>query len=114
MMYVVVDKQQNVLSWGTSPTGLPAVDGDRLVYEVKELPTTPLHRWKFVKGAFVDQGPIKKSTYVEQRAAAYPSIGEQLDVLWKTLGSTLKGKPEAEDMLARIESVKARYPKSKA
>ena len=44
------------------------------------------------------------ATYQELRAAAYPSVGEQLGAIWKG------GETEAA-MLATILAVKAEYPK---
>jgi hypothetical protein len=46
----------------------------------------------------------KNELYKESRAAEYPSIGDQLDALWK-------GGAQAEAMLAIIQSVKNKYPK---
>jgi hypothetical protein len=43
-------------------------------------------------------------TYKELRAAEYPSIGEQLDALFKA-------DVFPEDMSARIQAVKDKYPK---
>jgi hypothetical protein len=40
----------------------------------------------------------------ENRAAEYPPIGDQLDALWK-------GGDAAAEMLARVQAVKAKYPK---
>ena len=45
------------------------------------------------------------SEYQRQRATAYPSIGDQLDAIWKG------GEAEA-DMLATVQAVKAKYPKA--
>lgn len=46
-----------------------------------------------------------KTQYQRDRAAEYPSIGDQLDALWK-------GGDAATDMLAQVQAVKAKYPKS--
>lgn len=43
-------------------------------------------------------------TYADKRAMEYPSIGDQLDALWK-------GGDAAAEMLAAIQAVKAKYPK---
>jgi len=43
--------------------------------------------------------------YYAKRRAEYPSIGDQLDAFWK-------GGAEAEAMLAKIQAVKDKYPKS--
>ena len=42
--------------------------------------------------------------YARKRAAEYPPIGDQLDALWK-------GGDAAAEMLARVQAVKAKYPK---
>lgn len=45
--------------------------------------------------------------YIAKRASEYPPIGDQLDALWK-------GGAEAEAMLAKVQAVKAKYPKGVA
>ena len=66
---------------------------------------------RYASGEFERTGESWMSTsYAQQRAMAYPSIGDQLDVLWKTLGPMLED-PRAEAMLAQIQAVKAQYPK---
>lgn len=47
------------------------------------------------------------NAYKAKRAAEYPSIGDQLDALWK-------GGAEAEAMLAKVQAVKQKYPKGVA
>jgi len=52
----------------------------------------------------------------QQRAAAYPSIGDQLDAIWKQLNVLRMQKKldlieEADDMLGRILAVKREVPK---
>ena len=42
--------------------------------------------------------------YARSRAAEYPPIGDQLDALWK-------GGDAATEMLAKVQAVKAQYPK---
>jgi hypothetical protein len=42
--------------------------------------------------------------YQRQRAPEYPPIGDQLDALWK-------GGDAAAEMLARVQAIKAQYPK---
>lgn len=44
--------------------------------------------------------------YYARRRAEYPSIGDQLDAIWKGAGSQVFA-----DMLAKIAEVKARHPK---
>jgi hypothetical protein len=47
---------------------------------------------------------VDPETYKYQRAAEYPSITDQLDALWK-------GGDAAEEMLAKVQAVKLKYPK---
>ena len=46
-----------------------------------------------------------RTQYKTNRADEYPSIGDQLDALWK-------GGTAATEMLAQVQAVKAKYPKS--
>ena len=47
---------------------------------------------------------IDPDLYKQQRVAEYPSIGDQLDALWK-------GGEAATEMLAKVQAVKNKYPK---
>lgn len=47
---------------------------------------------------------IELNKYKEQRASEYPTVGDQLDALWK-------GGEAAAAMLAQVQAVKAKYPK---
>jgi len=47
---------------------------------------------------------VAANAYKEKRAAEYPSIGDQLDALWK-------GGEAAAEMLAKVQAVKTKYPK---
>jgi hypothetical protein len=47
---------------------------------------------------------VNPNAYKTQRAAEYPSIGDQLDALWK-------GGDAAAEMLAKVQAVKNKYPK---
>ena len=50
---------------------------------------------------------VDPDQYKQQRASEYPPIGDQLDALWK-------GGEEAAAMLAKVQAVKAKYPKEQA
>ena len=50
------------------------------------------------------QAEWDRTEYQRLRALEYPPIGDQLDALWK-------GGDAAADMLARVQAVKAQYPK---
>jgi hypothetical protein len=47
---------------------------------------------------------VDPNAYKTKRQAEYPSIGDQLDALWK-------GGDAAAEMLAKVQAVKAKYPK---
>ena len=49
--------------------------------------------------------------YTQKRASAYPSIGEQLDLLWHAID---RGQPldTTSTWYQAIKAVKAQYPKS--
>lgn len=50
------------------------------------------------------QNSITAKAYMAKRALEYPSIGDQLDALWK-------GGDAAIEMLAKVQAVKEKYPK---
>ena len=50
------------------------------------------------------QAEYDAQAYARSRASEYPPIGDQLDALWK-------GGDEAAAMLAKVQAVKAKYPK---
>ena len=50
------------------------------------------------------QAEFDSKEYQRQRAPEYPPIGDQLDALWK-------GGEAAAEMLARVQAVKAQFPK---
>ena len=50
------------------------------------------------------QAYIDAHAYIAKRQAEYPPIGDQLDALWK-------GGDAAAEMLAKVQAVKAKYPK---
>ena len=50
---------------------------------------------------------VDPKAYVSKRQAEYPTIGDQLDALWK-------GGDAQTEMLAKVMAVKAKYPKEQA
>ena len=52
----------------------------------------------------VVQAYMDANAYKAKRASEYPPIGDQLDALWK-------GGDAAAEMLAKVQAVKAKYPK---
>lgn len=50
---------------------------------------------------------VDPKAYVSKRQSEYPTIGDQLDALWK-------GGDAQTEMLAKVMAVKAKYPKEQA
>ena len=48
----------------------------------------------------------------EQRRNAYPSIGDQLDMLWHSIDQNPKLKSEYFDFYETLKAVKVKYPKN--
>jgi hypothetical protein len=53
------------------------------------------------------QAYIDAHSYISKRQSEYPTIGDQLDALWK-------GGDAQTEMLAKVMAVKAKYPKEQA
>jgi hypothetical protein len=53
------------------------------------------------------QAYIDAHSYIAKRVAEYPTLGDQLDALWK-------GGDAQTEMLAKVMAVKAKYPKEQA
>ena len=75
----------------------------------------PHHQWDWSKKVWVDVTPEVRREQVlalvsKARQKAYPSIEDQLDALWKELGSGVK-TPEARLMVTLITDVKLNNPK---
>ena len=53
------------------------------------------------------QAYVDAHAYIAKRQSEYPTIGDQLDALWK-------GGDAQTEMLAKVMAVKAKYPKEQA
>ena len=49
---------------------------------------------------------VDPEAYIAKRQSEYPTIGDQLDAIWK-------GGDAQTEMLAKVMAVKAKYPKDK-
>ena len=54
---------------------------------------------------------VPTPAYVSQRASAYPSIGDQLDMLWHSIDENAELKQKYFAFYEAIKSVKVKYPK---
>ena len=95
MIYAKIDESGYIVSYTDSPTdGLIAIDHPYFL-------ATPNIRLKLVDGKIIEE-PIYN--WAVERVKSYPSIGDQLDALWK-------GGDALAEMQARIMAVKEKYPK---
>jgi hypothetical protein len=77
----------DTLEWFDDPTVVPIPTREEV--EAEHLRLKNLH---------------ETNDYQRKRALEYPPIGDQLDALWK-------GGTAAEEMLAKVQAVKNKYPK---
>jgi len=55
---------------------------------------------------------VPTPAYVSQRKSAYPSIGDQLDMLWHSIDQNSALKSQYFDFYEAIKSVKVKHPKN--
>ena len=58
------------------------------------------------------QAEYDANEYQRERATAYPSIGDQLDMLWHSIDQNPSLKSEYFDFYEAIKSVKIKHPKN--
>ena len=55
---------------------------------------------------------VESKDYVNKRKLAYPSIGDQLDMLWHSIDKNPALKSQYFDFYEAIKAVKVKYPKN--
>jgi len=72
--------------------------------------------WDAREAAYAKQKAKEVKTeskpYVAKRKLAYPSIGDQLDMLWHSIDQDAELKSKYFDFYQAIKSVKVKYPKN--
>jgi len=58
------------------------------------------------------QAEYDANEYQRERATAYPSIGDQLDMLWHSIDQNPSLKSQYFDFYEAIKAVKVKYPKN--
>jgi hypothetical protein len=99
----VMKKHYSGLAWRIDYTDGDKLNGqETLVWQDKNVPSPTQETIK----SLVQQEQIlfEKTRYQYFRAPEYPSIGDQLDALWK-------GGDAAAEMLVKVQAVKEKYPK---
>ena len=59
-----------------------------------------------------DEIIVEQPPYINQRRNAYPSIGDQLDMLWHSIDQNPKLKSEYFEFYEAIKAVKVKHPKN--
>ena len=55
---------------------------------------------------------VESNPYIAKRKSAYPSIGDQLDMLWHSIDQNPELKSKYFDFYEAIKAVKVKYPKN--
>ena len=61
--------------------------------------------WTLIDGVFTAPPEPPEPTYDDKRRKAYPSVGDQLDMIYKDMKNSTTAHADA------IEAIKAKYPK---
>lgn len=83
--WVLINNDYNQIRWVVEPNVIPTLS--EVNAEIEKL-----------------QSEYDAKEYQRKRVPEYPPIGDQLDALWK-------GGDAAAEMLAKVQAVKAKYPK---
>jgi len=86
----IVDNDINQITWHNGTTPIPKADIEAKMVEV--------------------QADYDAKQY--QRDRVYPSIGDQLDMLWHSIDQTPALKSQYFDFYEAIKAVKVKHPKS--
>jgi hypothetical protein len=88
--FAIVDDDVNQITWGKDTTPIPKADIEAKMVEV--------------------QAEYDANQY--QRDRVYPSIGDQLDMLWHSIDQNPKLKSEYFEFYEAIKAVKVKNPKN--
>ena len=92
IFYCADDNDLDSIKWLEGTTPIPKADIEAKMAEV--------------------QAELNAKQYQNDRANAYPSIGDQLDMLWHSIDQDAELKQKYFDFYQAIKSVKVKYPKN--
>ena len=93
-----------------NPTAEVSVSGDDINTIVWENGTTPIPKADIEAKMVEVQAEYDANQY--QRDRVYPSIGDQLDMLWHSIDQNPKLKSEYFEFYEAIKAVKVKHPKN--
>jgi len=85
------------------------VNGERIQFTAEEEAARDAEEAAFAEA---QANIVPTPAYVSQRASAYPSIGDQLDMLWHSIDQNPALKSEYFEFYEAIKSVKVKHPKN--
>lgn len=114
--YIIVDSNDYVVSSGTiqeeNIARIPVPEGHRLVRGHRAIFAGRRLKFTGEKVETLDE-PLFPPSVSQERARAYPPVGDQLEAIWEALSQLQGPLPEkARQVLAQIQDVKARHPKA--
>mgnify|MGYP003152228642 CR=1 FL=1 len=97
-----------IISWMTGASDGTLTSNERTIAAndliESDMPTSQLRsEWKTQRDA--------EETYVDKRRLAYPSIGDQLDMLWHAIDADTTLKSDYADFHTALKAVKDANPK---
>ena len=97
-----------IISWMTGASDGTLTSNERTIASSdlieSDMPTSQLRsEWKTQRDA--------EETYVDKRRLAYPTIGDQLDMLWHAIDADATLKSDYADFHTAIKAVKDANPK---
>ena len=87
-----MDNDINKITWHNGTTPIPKADIESKMNEIANEP--------------------KQSNYAQQRRNSYPTVGDQLDMLWHSIDQDPQLKSKYFDFYEAIKAVKVKYPKN--
>ena len=95
-----------------NPNAQVSVSDDDINSIIWENGTTPIPKADIEAKMVEVQAEYDANQYQRDREISYPSIGDQLDMLWHSIDQNPKLKSEYFDFYETIKAVKVKYPKN--
>jgi hypothetical protein len=84
--------------------------GDLDQYGAVHQAQAPMGRYRYIDNEFVEYEP--EIPYDQARQQAYPSVNDQMDMLWHSMNNG--DSPRVEPFYSSIKAIKEAYPKESA
>lgn len=110
--YVITDSSNMIVASGivqsANANRVDVPEGCRIHFGITAAIGTT--KQALIDGEVIDtQEPVIQATYQTRRMTDYPSVGDQMDMLWHAMNNG--DMPKIEPFYSEILAVKQRYPK---